>query len=234
MDPRRVEQGNETPAPRPRPRGQGGASAHGDGGRPGQGQLQPRQPWQLIPLVIGRCVRCEAGWGHPGQSQTRNMAGGAQQSRAGQGPARVVEISTLGKRPSDAMRPPYCTGRQIQPPPSAPPPDHPDLSVPPLRSCDSQFTPVPLSQQAVSCRPVPCCTNEPSARTAKHLLPLSKGCAVRMIRSPPLRPNAPSSTPVHEYTTCANRPSLAEAAQGQLVLRPKYQHIWRLLLKTLN
>ena len=81
---------------------------------------------------------------------------------------------------------------------------------------------------------VSCCTNEPSTRRAKHLLPLSKGCAVRMIRSPPLRPNAPSSTPVHEYTTCANRPSLAEAAQGQLVLRPKYQHIWRLLLKTLN
>ena len=115
MDPRRVEQGNETPAPRPRPRGQGGASAHGDGGRPGQGQLQPRQPWQLIPLVIGRCVRCEAGWGHPGQSQTRNMAGGAQQSRAGQGPARVVEISTLGKRPSDAMRPPTVLGAKSSP-----------------------------------------------------------------------------------------------------------------------
>jgi hypothetical protein len=76
---------------------------------------------------------------------------------------------------------------------------HPDLSVPPLRSCDSQFTPVPLSQQAVSCRPVPCCTNGQASSSFKQrlrraarrsLVPSKQAIEVPVRgRSPPLRPN---------------------------------------------
>lgn len=79
--------------------------------RPGQ-HLQ-RQQHQLIPdpLVIGRCVRCEAGWGR-GDTRTRNMAGGAERSGAEQ---RIIDRvggdQPWGKRPPDAMprdaRPPY-------------------------------------------------------------------------------------------------------------------------------